>query len=29
MKNRTKYLIAGTLVLLAGGGSVLWRSWQV
>jgi len=29
MKNRTKYLIAGTLVLLAGVGSVLWRSWQV
>ena len=29
MKNRTKYLIAGTLVLLAGGGSVLWRSWHV
>jgi HlyD family secretion protein len=29
MTNRTKYLIAGTLVLLAGGAYVLWRSLQV
>ena len=29
MKKRTKYLIAEILVLLAGGGSVLWRIWQV
>ena len=27
--NRAKYLVAGTLVLLAGGGFMLWRSWQV
>ena len=29
MTNRAKYLIVGTLVLLAGGGFVLWRSLQV
>ncbi len=29
VKNRAKYLVAGTLVLLAGGGFVLWKSLQV
>ena len=29
MTNRIKYLIAGTLVLLAGGGYVLWRTLHV
>ena len=29
MTNLAKYLVAGTLVLLAGGGFMLWRSWQV
>jgi HlyD family secretion protein len=27
--NRVKYFVAGTLVLLAGGGFVLWKSLQV
>jgi HlyD family secretion protein len=29
MTNRAEYLIAGTLVLLAGGGFVLWKSLHV
>ncbi len=29
MTNRAKYLVAGTLVVLAGSGFMLWRSWQV
>ncbi len=27
--NLAKYLVAGTLVVLAGSGFMLWRSWQV